>query len=247
METNTERNLVKNLKQILNESNSDFIGHLVLSDDFKYSILDNLKNLTLITRIVSERLECVQKEQYEKFYKEASNEGASIKYEENKTLLVYKSIGDDIEDFYDRIKMNKINFTDKRLVRDNGIDFRFLNNLLQHSHSVKTFHLSMLSDKEEKERLVNFKNETKLSKKEANYALSVGFRKSFLCIGDTIKDEMHVWDVVEPDPWQENIKRNFEESLKQTKKRITEEALEALEAYFQTDCESDSSDNFDLN
>ena len=68
--------------------------------------MDNLKNLTLITRIKSERLQCVQKEQYKKLYKEASNEGAKIKYDKNTTLLVYKSIGDDIDDFYDRIKMN---------------------------------------------------------------------------------------------------------------------------------------------
>ena len=57
-------------------------------------------------------------------------------------------------------------------------------------------------------------------------------------------NDVHVWDVVEPDPWQENIKRNFEESLKQTKKRKAEEALEE---YFQTHYESDSSDNFDSN
>ena len=45
-----ERNLVKNLKRISNNSNSDFIDHLVLSHDSYtyfngYSIWNNIKNL----------------------------------------------------------------------------------------------------------------------------------------------------------------------------------------------------------
>ena len=216
-----------------------------------------------MTRIKSERLERIQGEQYRKLYKEASNEGAEIKYGKNKTLLVYKSIGDDIDDFYDRIKMNKINFTDKRLLR---ADFQarnrrngWLSNLLHAPHSVKTFHLSLLSDQEERnthtektgsrrvlKQKLNFKNETKPSKKEDNYALSMGARKTLLCMHDTIYNKMHVCDVVEPDPWGERIKKNFEELPKQMEKIRTQEALEVLE-YYQTHCESDSSDNFDSN
>ena len=162
-----------------------------------------------------------------------------------------KCFNDDIDDYYDRIKMNKIKFTDKRLVIDSDIRTQRLYDLLQAPHSVKTFHLSMLSEKEERKihskktgnrRFVNFG--MKLSNKGENYALSLGLRKSFLCMSDTMNGKVHVQDVVEPDPWQENIKRNFEESLKQTKKRKAEEALEE---YFQTHYESDSSDNFDSN
>ena len=36
MRRNVERNLVKNLERVSKESNSDFIGHLVLSHDFIY-------------------------------------------------------------------------------------------------------------------------------------------------------------------------------------------------------------------
>ena len=43
MDTNLimERNLLKSLKRISNESNSDFIGHLVLSGDTREMILTN--------------------------------------------------------------------------------------------------------------------------------------------------------------------------------------------------------------
>ena len=201
-----EKNLDKNLGRFFKESNSDFIRHLVLSDEINYpttrSILNNVKNLpTMMTHIKSERLECVQKEQYTKLYNEALNEGAQIKYKTvpksyngmfslpNKILpvLVYKSIGDDIDDFYDRIKMNKINFTNERLLTSSDIQVQSLSNLLQTPHSVKTFHLSMLSDEEEKKmhseetgyrKFDNFKKYTKLSKKEQNYALSLCARRS---------------------------------------------------------------------
>ena len=58
--------------------------------------------------------------------------------------------------------------------------------------------------------------------------------------------KVHVWDVVEPDPWQERIKKNFEELSKQMEKIKNQQASEALE-YYQTHCESDSSDNFESN
>ena len=54
---------------------------MILTKYFSQIIFDNLKNFTMITRIGSERLECVQKEQYKKLYKEASNEGAQIKFD----------------------------------------------------------------------------------------------------------------------------------------------------------------------
>ena len=58
--------------------------------------------------------------------------------------------------------------------------------------------------------------------------------------------KVHVWDVFEPDPWQERIKKNFEELPKQIEKIKTQQALVALE-YYQTHCESDSKDNFESN
>ena len=296
MKRNIERDLMKNLERISNESNS--IGHLVLSTDLEYSstysIFDNIKNLTMMmTRINSERLECVQQEQYNKLYKDASNEGGQIKYG-NKTVLVYTSIGDDIDDFYDRIKMNKIKFTDKRNFLDYS-DFQArLDNLLQARHSVKTFNLSTLSEEERKmhsektgnRRSVNVKYETRLFKKENKYALTLGARKTLFCMSKAMRGKtplwnvkVHVWDVleprrrmfatnrfvtnlcpevkssrsyfspVEPDPWQERIKKNFEELQKQMEKIKSQQALEALEAleYYQTHCESDSSDNLESN
>ena len=65
-------------------------------------------------------------------------------------------------------------------------------------------------------------------------------------MSDTMNGKVHVQDVVEPDPWQERIKKNFEESLKQMKKIKKQKALQELQ-YYETDCESDSSDNFDSN
>ena len=281
MKRNIERDLMKNLERISNESNS--IGHLVLSTDLEYSstysIFDNIKNLTMMmTRINSKRLECVQQEQYNKLYKDASNEGGQIKYG-NKTVLVYTSIGDDIDDFYDRIKTNKIKFTDIRNFLDYS-DFQArLDNLLQARHSVKTFNLSTLSEEERKMH-------SEKNKKGHKYALSLGARKTLLCMSKAMcgktplwNVKVHVWDVVEldpwqesqqlesrrllhqqdsnedvwdvvePDPWQERIKKNFQELSKQMEKIKSQQALEALEAleYYQTHCESDSSDNLESN
>ena len=75
-------NLEKNFKTILNWSNSDSIGHLVFSGDFstyyKTTFNDYIPRIEdfhfLITLTGSERLECIQKEQYEKF----NTDGAQI-------------------------------------------------------------------------------------------------------------------------------------------------------------------------
>ena len=116
-----------------NHSNSDFIRHLFLSFDFWpddmmddmgdilaiitdrpfKSFIDGIRTSPeishMITRIGSQRLECVQQEHYEKLY----NQGGQIKYNEVCSFEVHQSIMDpqfvnDIDDFYDRIKMNKI-------------------------------------------------------------------------------------------------------------------------------------------
>ena len=98
----------------------------------------------MITRMESKRLECVQKEYYEKLY----NEGGQITYKTPfyspekfyyknsyyKTLQVYKSIGDDIDDFYDRIQMKNINFKDGI----STVNSELLNNLFQRVSLLKS-------------------------------------------------------------------------------------------------------------
>ena len=90
--------------------------HVVISADFfpiAYRIIE-LENLIyelkptnlMITRIESERLECVQKEEYEKFY----DEKGTIQYDPNDIFhyIVRQSIGNAIEDFFQYVKMNRI-------------------------------------------------------------------------------------------------------------------------------------------
>ena len=274
------QSLEKSLERVSNKSNSDLFFHLVLSNDFKYSttctsFLQNVinsiiqgQNFTfMITRIGSERLECVQKEQYEKFY----NEGGEITYNQNSSaqhFQVYKSVGDDIDHFYDRIKINEIKLTDSKS-RDSGIlCYRIIPELLHSTDSVKTFHLSMLSDEEEKKMhsektgnriFANFRNETRLTENEQNYALSLCVRKTIYCErrSEITKRQSYgalpvlirLLDIVEPDFWQERIKQNFEEFARNphaTRKRKAQEALEVLK-YYQTDRQSDSSNDFDSN
>ena len=185
------------------KSNSDFIRHLFLSFDFYpvdmiseiypdiypfsddrpfKSFIDGIRTSPeishMITRIGSQRLEYVQKERYEKLY----TEGGQIKYNEVGSFEVHQSIVNDIDDFYDRIKMNKINFAERRLLTDymyKSFDdfFEFWDT----PDSVKTFHLSMLTDEEERKihsentdnlKLDYFKNKTTLSRNEPNYVLA---------------------------------------------------------------------------
>ena len=150
--------------------------------------------------------------------------------------------------------MNKINFADRRLLTDS--EFPVQNFYL---HSVKTFHLSMLSDQEERKihyddtgnrKFDYFKKKTKLSKKEQNYALSLCWRKTIHM--EPLENGMRYYrEIIEPDPWEERIKTNYEELQRLKEKRKAPETLEALEALdyymFQTEWESDSSDYSDSN
>ena len=161
---NSVQDLEKKFIKLSKKSNSDFIRHLFLSMDifpnqklsniltdqpFK-SLIKGLRTFSdtshMITRIASRRLECVQKEHYECIQKEAYEklyrERDKIEYNELRTDEVHQSIGNDIDDFYDRIKMNEINFVDRKLRKS--------------PNSVKTFHLSMLSDQEEKKMYRSF-------------------------------------------------------------------------------------------
>ena len=288
--------LKKSFSQFSNESNSDFIGHLVLSfddsfaNDVKFRALRERarKNFRvpefplIVTRIESKRLECVQKEKYEKLY----NEGGQITYRlekpfeafnkpfiensfEDKTLQVYKSIGDDIDDLYDRIHMKNIQLVLKNsrgiLLVNREFDTEYdgfiqhLSYILESRDSVKTFHLSMLSDREERKmhseipfasperRFVDFENDTILSKSGQNYALSLCVRKTFYCslfVDRSCNRISSMHPIIEPDPWQERIFKNFEELSRKTRKR---KAQELVLENISTDLESDSSYDFDSN
>ena len=156
------------------------IVHVIISDDFGLKSYNKvalrrfgkfLKSLwrvwpkeIMITRIGSQRLECVQKEQYQKFYRNGSQVNTTIqtnyfdggvdvsKYE----TVVFKSIGDDIEDFYNHIKMNQI-FLINRTEEKTYLTTVMLQQIFSLDPSssskliVRTFHLSMLTDQEESE------------------------------------------------------------------------------------------------
>ena len=110
--------------------------------------------------------------------------------------------------------------------------------LIKSPHAVKTFHLSMLSDQQERKignrEFHYFKNETTLSKKE-NYALSLCVRETVL-MAPLENDKRIIRNIIEPDYWEERIKKNFEELQRLNKKRKAQENLEALQAleYYQT-------------
>ena len=262
---NSVQDLEKKFIKLSKKSNSDFIRHLFLSMDifpnqklsniltdqpFK-SLIKGLRTFSdtshMITRIASRRLECVQKEHYECIQKEAYEklyrERDKIEYNELRTDEVHQSIGNDIDDFYDRIKMNEINFVDRKLRKS--------------PNSVKTFHLSMLSDQEERkmhsDNIGNqkfFTKQTTLSKKEQNYALSLCRRKT-IHSGPLKNGKRYIREIKERDPWEERIKKNYEELQRLKRKRKAPETLEALEALdyymFQTEWESESSDYSDSN
>ena len=63
----------------------------------------------LVTLIGCNRLECVQTDRFKKIYKE----GGKIEYE-SKFLDAYKSVGDDLEDFYQRNKNEMITANEKQ-------------------------------------------------------------------------------------------------------------------------------------
>ena len=159
----------------------------------------------MITRIGSERLECVQKEQYRKFYRNGGQIKTTVKDSGNWADVEYetwvdKSVGDDIEDFYNRIKMKKIALD---CVSRTFERFESIISLLDPSKpsvSVRTFHLSMLTDQEESEmhsrgrkyengyaRFEHFKNKTTFLNNEQNFALSLCARKSNYITKDNLR------------------------------------------------------------
>ena len=149
----------------------------------------------MITCLGSERLECVQKREHEKFYRGEGQIKYYHPYNGSPSILnVRESIGDEIEDFFQHIKKKTIDLNLKRLSRSD------LRERLE--NAVKNFHLSMLTEEKQNEMLIqknfdkkfpDFKNETILSEKEHNYALSVCFRKTFF------QNEDNYYALIDPD------------------------------------------------
>ena len=209
--------LQKSFNRFSNKSNSDFICHLIISFDFfpnssqsfetfihRFEIFPDISYL--ITRIGSERIECVQKENYEKLY----NKGGQVKCNGVEAFEVNQSLGNDIDYFYDRIKMEKNNVVN----REHTISdfFRDISSIFP----VQTFHLSMLTDEDGKKlqsedndnrKRDYFLNKTTLSNKEQNYSLSICMRKT-LCMQSFESGETYVRDNKEPDPWQAGMKEH---------------------------------------
>ena len=88
------------------------------------------------------------------------------------------------------------------------------------------------------------------SQKEQNYALSLCRRKT-IHSGPLKNGKRYIREIKERDPWEERIKKNYEELQRLKRKRKAPETLEALEALdyymFQTEWESESSDYSDSN
>ena len=157
------------------ESDSSFV-HLIAAHNEKAtssmeytrymkSIVDHIMNPTwvtstdtnekiIITNLCSVRTECVQSEKYKKICKE----GGNVRVDSYRTVKVERSVGDDIEDFVEQMELEKRRIGDRK---------KELN------ENVITFHLSLLSDKEEKNILAPRKEAIKeeiwrLRKKSAN-------------------------------------------------------------------------------
>jgi len=145
----------------------------------------------IITKLRSDRAECIPKDKLEQFYKE----GGNIKVDKNDIIKAERSVGDEIEEFYEEMKF--------------GILFKLTKIKNELNYNFITFHLSLLSGEEEQKmdpiepsvgtaedlrigsdglrnipppiiwKFQNFKSKTRLSKNENNYALSVCHRKTF--------------------------------------------------------------------
>ena len=89
------------------------------------------KNKIIITKLCSVRTECFQLEKYRKFCKE----GGNIRVGSYHTAKIKRSVGDDIEDFVEQMESEK---------RSIGSEMKDM------TEKNITFHLSLLSDKEEK-------------------------------------------------------------------------------------------------
>ena len=156
------------------------------------NLIRSISNFKVVlTQLSSERIECVRKEKYEKLHKEGVRIDTSDWYNDHfstvsQNVIAEKSVGDDIEDFYQEMESEKLcprKFIQKEKQKIGRINVPGL------KYEIQTFHLPMLSDEEEKKMersnpsygktTQKFKHRPKLSKNEHNYALSVCSRRTF--------------------------------------------------------------------
>ena len=173
----------------------------------------------VFTQLSSEKIESVQKEKYEKIYKEGVRIETSDWYNADfstpsQNVIAQKSVGDDIEDFYQEMESEKLcprKFIQEKKQKIGRINVPGL------KYEIQTFHLPMLSDEEEKKMqrtnpsfaktTQKFKQRPKLSKNEHNYALSVCSRRTFAS-SDRYSSPYRKSD---------NILRKFEHTLRTSK------------------------------
>lgn len=180
------------------QSSAPFNGHVILADDFSnksrllWPMLENFSAFcSMINFVGSERLECVNKRRCEQFYSGggliAYNQSCLLRSSEVCHLRSQKSIGDDIEDFFEWIKSKKIkgNFNKTFYAVSDILDGIYSSKM--HQSAVSTFHLTMLSEHEASKlakrvfkKYPDYKEVTRLSNDEHNYALSVCFRKTWI-------------------------------------------------------------------
>ena len=254
----------KKKTQLLKWSNSDSFGHLVFSGDFSTNYKSTFNDFIpriedfyfLITLTGSERLEYIQREQFEKFYTNGAQITSFLRtnplFETTKRIFtvkrntyrryilddisskhkyfqLHKSFGDDIDDFYDRIKTKDVTYKNGRELETayrgsiprlwiyqvyNSPEYSQAGfGKIGHIGFMDSFHLSMLTETEEVEMCSNsFKNETALSKNMQNYALSLCARETYYYD----YSQRMIWDIEELDPWQEQNPRK-----KVTKSKIS--------------------------
>ena len=136
-------------------SSMDNTGMKSIMDHIKIPTwVTDTKDKIIITKLCSVRTECVQPEKYKKICRE----GGNVRVDSYHTVKVERSVGDDIEDFVEQMELEKRRIGDRK---------KELN------ENVITFHLSLLSDKEEKNILAPRKEAIKeeiwrLRKKSAN-------------------------------------------------------------------------------
>ena len=183
--------------------------HILISVDLRgfmrlLKITNRLKELLkqfdepdhMVTVIGSERLTCVLKEEYDKFYKgEGQIRHGLFSLGPPRYFVSRECIGDEIEDFFQRIKMKHMAV--------NPIKIRSTHHLfIDPKNAVRNFHISMLTEEKQNEMLIqqnsgsefpDFRNDTKLSKNEQNYALSICFRNTY------IKNASKYYKIIDPD------------------------------------------------
>ena len=221
----------KTMEKMVNDQSDSILSHFIIAAELQKSqlhclshIFKSIPNLNLmITRVESQRLTCVQKEEYKKFYKE----GDQIRY--GPTFIeAKKSVGDEIEEMYHDIKMKAV-LPDYQKIY---LNFDRLYQRVPLESRVTTFHLSMLSNDEEismtkfsrrsKDILrhpdflshPDFKTITILSPNELNFALSICYRSTLIRLGKRF---------YELDVWKKEILQNFEEFQEQSRKRKNHE------------------------